>query len=299
MTTMNNGSTIKLSIVIRCRNEAKALRNVLAALKAQRCDFGWEVLVVDNESKDDTRQLATEFGARVVPITSRAFTYGRAINLGVSQSAGDLVMLLSAHSLPIGSYFLAGAVAPFDDQQVAAARCLAVSSVLQLEGWHQPKDIHYKSAQEQQQAEAGSAWLGEYPTAGCCVLRRSVWEEIKFDEQLEANEDKQWALRVLAKGYKIRCCAEAIWLHTRSYGRIARIRREARQHVALYRITKRAPLSLGRYLWLIVRTFLIAPLVAMRYVAENVAWATSLVSIPWRARYEPEIGSVDDFEEFR
>ena len=146
---MSNPATTKLSIVIRCRNEAGSLRNVFAALRAQRCDFEWEVVLVDNESEDETRRIAEEFGARVVHIARQEFTYGKAINVGVSQSLGELVMLLSAHALPIGSYFLASAAAPFDDPQVAAARCLLVTSTRQLEKWHQPKDIQYKSAEEQ------------------------------------------------------------------------------------------------------------------------------------------------------
>lgn len=296
---MSDLSTTKLSIVIRCRNEANGLRNVFAALRAQRCDFDWEVVLVDNESEDETRRLAEEFGARIVPIARREFTYGRAINLGVSQARGELVMLLSAHALPIGSHFLTGAVAPFVDRQIAAARCLLVTSTRQLEKWHQPKDIQYQSAEEQRQAEAGTAWVGEYPTGGCCVIRRAVWEEVKYDERLESNEDKLWASHVLSKGYKIRCCAEALWMYTRKYGRQERLQRETRQHLALYRITKRAPLGFGKYLWLLARTLLAAPLVAVRYVVENIAWNTSLVSIPWQARREPEIGSFAEFDQKR
>lgn len=289
----------KLSIVIRCRNEANGLRKVFAALRAQQCDFNWEIVLVDNESEDDTRRVAEEFNARIVPISRREFTYGRAINLGVRESRGELVMLLSAHALPIGSHFLTAAAAPFDDPQVAAARCLLVTSTRQLQNWHQPKDIHYKSAEEQRQAESGTAWVGEYPTGGCCIIRRAVWEDVKYDERLESNEDKLWASHVLAKGWKIRSCAEALWMYTREYGRKERLMRETRQHLALYRITRRAPLSVGRYLWLLVRTLLAAPVVAARYVLENVAWNTSLVSIPWRAKREPETGSFAEFDQKR
>ncbi len=289
----------KLSIVIRCRNEAGSLRNVLAALRAQRCDFNWEVVLVDNESEDDTREIAEEFGARVVPISRQEFSYGRAINLGVAASRGKLVMLLSAHALPIGSYFLNAAVAPFEDTQVAAARCLLVTSPRQLQTWYQPKDIHYASAEEQRKAETGSTWVGEYPTGGCCVIRRAVWEEVKYDEQLESNEDKLWASHVLAKGWKVRCCAEAIWMYTRKYGRRERVMRETRQQLSLYRITGRAPLGVGKYLWLMFRSLLAAPFVALRYVYENFAWNTSLVSIPWRAKRAPESGSFVEFDQKR
>ena len=289
----------KLSIVIRCRNEAASLRNVLAALRAQRCDFNWEVVLVDNESEDDTRKLAEEFGARIVSISRQEFSYGRAINFGVAAAKGELVMLLSAHALPIGSYFMNAAVEPFNDPQIAAARCLLVTSPRQLQTWYQPKDIHYASAEEQRKAESASAWVGEYPTGGCCVIRRSVWEEVKYDEQLESNEDKLWASHVLAKGWKTRCCSEAIWMYTRTYGRRERLMRETRQQISLYRITGRAPLGVGQYLWLMLRTLLAAPLIAVRYVIENFGWNTALVSIPWRAKRAPEKGSFAEFDRKR
>ncbi|MEK7829620.1 MAG: glycosyltransferase [Acidobacteriota bacterium] len=289
----------KLSIVIRCRNESASLRNVLAALRAQRCDFDWEVVLVDNESEDDTRKLAEEFGARVVSISRQEFSYGRAINVGVTAARGELVMLLSAHALPIGSYFLSAAIEPFNDPQVAATRCLLVTSPRQLQTWYQPKDIHYASAEEQRQAEAGTAWVGEYPTGGCCVIRRAAWEEVKYDEQLESNEDKLWASHVLARGWKTRCCSEAIWMYTRKYGRRERLMRETRQQISLYRITGRAPLGVGKYLWLMVRALLAAPLVAVRYVYENFAWNTGLVSVPWRAKRSPKSGSFAEFDQKR
>jgi hypothetical protein len=208
-------------------------------------------------------------------------------------------MLLSAHALPIGSYFLNAAVAPFEDEHVAAARCLLVTNPRQLRGWYQPKDIQYHSAEEQRQAESDTAWVGEYPTGGCCVIRRAAWEAVKYDEHLESNEDKLWASHVLAQGWKVRCCAEAIWMYTRTYGRRERLMRETRQRVSLFRITGRAPLGPGRYSWLVVRTLLAAPLVAVRYIYDNVAWHTSLLTIPWRAKRAPASGSFSEFNKKR
>ena len=286
----------QLSVVIRCRNEAQGLRNVFAALRAQRCEFAWEVVLVDNESEDDTRELAEAFGARIVTITRQEFTYGRAINRGIAAAHGELVLLLSAHALPLGSNFLAAAAAPFHEPQVAAARCLLVTKPRQLENWHQPYDLHYATVAEQQQAEAGSEWVSQYPAASCCVLRKSVWEATPFDETLEANEDKQWATRVLARGYKIHCSAEAFWLHTRHLTLRERWKKEARELVALYRLTGRAPLSWPRYFWLLLRSLLVAPYVALRYVYYNVAWNTYRVCVPWRARREAPSGSVAAFD---
>jgi glycosyltransferase involved in cell wall biosynthesis len=285
-----------LSVVIRCRNEARGLRNVLAALRAQRCAFAWEIVLVDNESEDDTRAMATDFGARVVTISRQEFTYGRAINRGIAATQGELILLLSAHALPLGEHFLAAAAAPFHDQQVAAARCLLVAKPHQLEQWHQPYDIHYATPAEQQKAESGRDWVSQYPAASCCVLRKSVWTEIPFDEMIEANEDKQWASRVLARGYKIHCSAQAFWMHTRHLTRPERWKKEVRELVALHRLTGYAPLSWSRYAWLMLRAVLLAPLIAIRHIVHNFVWNTYQVTVPWRARRAAPSGSVAAFD---
>src|SRR5262249_14886306 len=136
---------IYLSIVIRTRNSASSLKQLFGALAAQHCTFAWEIIVVDNESEDETPQLCQKFGAKVFSISRREFTYGRALNLGISNARGQLMFLCSAHSVPVGSYFLERAVAPFDDPKIAAVRCLVGSYKEQTANWYAVRDIQYAS----------------------------------------------------------------------------------------------------------------------------------------------------------
>jgi rhamnosyltransferase len=293
---MPSNNDIKLSIVIRCRNEAVNLRKTLTALRAQKCDFCWEIVIVDNESTDETKILCAEFGARVVPISQKEFTYGRAINRGFAAARGEFVMLLSAHALPIGSHFLTAAIEPFADPQIAAARCLLIGHHEQIFSWYQPKDIQYRSPEEQQNAEAGRTWLGEYPTGGCSVMRRAVWEELPYDEELESNEDKLWASQVLARGYKIRCCAEALWIYTRKYNAREKWVRNNRQELSLYRITGRPPLSIGQYCLRTVTALVKLPVLVFKQFVAELIWNTYLVTIPWQAKRAPQQGSFIEFD---
>jgi glycosyltransferase involved in cell wall biosynthesis len=295
----NNGgksimtAEMSLSVVIRVRNEAKSLRQVFEALAAQRCNFTWEVIVVDNASEDETLALCEQYNARVIPIGHDAFTYGRALNLGISKARGKLVLLCSAHSVPVGSYFLERAVAPFADPHMAAVRCL---SGMQAAKWYTACDIQYTSLEEQQAAESGPQWLAAYPTAACCVIRRSVWEQIPFDEHLEAQEDKLWASHVLSKGFKIRSCAEAVFVYTRHRRTIDQWRVRNRQYTALYRLTGQVPLRWPQFLVRVVRAALFTPLVAMKYFVNTVVSDAYLVIIPWQAKYPPRAGSLAEYK---
>jgi len=291
-------SDLRLSVVIRVRNEAKNLKRIFEALQAQRCSFNWEVLIVDNESEDETLELCRQYRARVIPIRREEFTYGRALNLGISQARGELILLLSAHSLPVGSYFLESVVAPFADPLMAAVRCLRADSD-QMREWYKPQDIRYESPEQQRAAETGMAWTALYPAANGCVIRRSVWEQVKYDEELESNEDKLWASRVLGKGYKIRSCAEAVFVYTRQRRKLDEWRRHNLDHRALYRYSGYVPLSWSRFFLRITRAVILSPLVALRYVAETVIWNTYLVTIPWQAKTPPRAGSLSEFDKHK
>jgi glycosyltransferase involved in cell wall biosynthesis len=292
---ISRAAHIHLSIVVRTRNEGHSLKQLFEALAAQRCAFGWEVVVVDNESSDDTATICRQYNARVVTIGQADFTYGRALNLGIRHARGELVMLLSAHSLPVGSYFLQAAVAPFDDAAMAAVRCLRSNSG-HMTQWYRPIDIQYHSVEEQRLAEAGTHWTTMYPAANGCVIRRAVWEQIPYDEQLEANEDKLWASRVLRNGFKVRCCAEAVYVYTRRRPKWAEWRRHNLDYRSLYRMSGYVPLTWYQYMWRVSRAILLSPLVAGRYVAEALIWNTMLVTVPWQARRSPRAGSLAEFD---
>jgi rhamnosyltransferase len=288
-----------LSVVIRTRNQAKSLRRVFEALAAQRCSFKWETIVVDNESQDETAELCKRFNARIVSIRRDEFTYGRALNVGIRDARSPLVLICSAHAVPVGSYFLEKSVAPFADPKIAAVRCLIGSDKEQTAEWYKARDIQYASAEEQRTAEVTNEWLHEYPSASCCVIRRSVWQDVPFDEDLESVEDKLWASDVLRRGYKIRSCAEAIFIYNASRGRRDVLVREYRQFRALYRARGYVPLNWSRFLGRVVRTALLTPLVAIRYFVLNVARDASMVIVPWRAKSPLRPGTLWEYSKPR
>ena len=132
-------SPIKLSVVIRCRDGATGLDQVFGALHAQSCDFAYETIVVA------TAAVGVQPGAQLITLAADQFTDGRAANLGIRQARGELVLLMNADTVLIGSGFFDQAVAPFQDPQMAGARCLLVANAAQLIRWNKPHDIQYAS----------------------------------------------------------------------------------------------------------------------------------------------------------
>jgi rhamnosyltransferase len=99
------------AIIIRCRNEERWIRETLSRLETQTYkDF--EVIVVDSGSTDNSLNIIHSFpDVRLVKISPESFTYPYAINVGIQASSATAYMvILSAHSLPIGDSWLSSAV---------------------------------------------------------------------------------------------------------------------------------------------------------------------------------------------
>jgi len=81
---------VRVSVVIPTRNEAQAIGRVLADLPS---DLVSEVIVVDNHSSDQTPDIASRMGARVISEPRRG--YGRACLTGLAcATAPDVVVFL-------------------------------------------------------------------------------------------------------------------------------------------------------------------------------------------------------------
>lgn len=88
----------KISIIIPARNESLRLPFLLESL--QKCPH--EVIVVDDESEDDTASIATSYGAKVIqPETRPQGVKGKpwALLCGVKHAQHDIVLLLDADTI--------------------------------------------------------------------------------------------------------------------------------------------------------------------------------------------------------
>jgi len=78
-----------VTVVLPCLNEAEPLPAVLAAIPA-----GYQALVVDNNSTDDTAEVARRHGARVVAEPRPG--YGAAVHAGVIAATTPIVAVIDA-----------------------------------------------------------------------------------------------------------------------------------------------------------------------------------------------------------
>lgn len=86
----------QISFIVPAHDEAVALPATLAAIRAAGDAAGvpWEVLVVDDASTDGTARVASDAGARVVPVALR--NIGAVRNAGARESQGSLLVFVDA-----------------------------------------------------------------------------------------------------------------------------------------------------------------------------------------------------------
>jgi glycosyltransferase involved in cell wall biosynthesis len=85
--------SLELSIVMPCLNEAETLATCIKKARdyLERQEIAGEVLIADNGSTDGSQEIATNSGARVVPIPERG--YGSALRGGIGAAQGQFIIM--------------------------------------------------------------------------------------------------------------------------------------------------------------------------------------------------------------
>ncbi len=85
---------MQLSVIIPTMNEEESIGQVIDSVRLALSGWDLEILVVDTNSKDRTREIAAERGAVVIEEPRRG--YGRAYKTGFERSRGEFIATLDA-----------------------------------------------------------------------------------------------------------------------------------------------------------------------------------------------------------
>jgi rhamnosyltransferase len=210
------------SVIIRAFNEEKHIGRLLTGILHQSVE-NVEIILVDSGSSDATIAIASRFPVHVFRMAPGDFTFGRSLNLGCHHARGEFIVSASAHVYPVYADWLENLLTPFEEPQVA------------LVYGRQRGNDHTRFSEHQILA----AWFPEesnldqghpFCNNANAAIRRALWEERRYDEDLPGLEDLEWATWAQGQGYQIAYAADAevIHIHEETYAQIYnRYRREA------------------------------------------------------------------------
>ena len=182
-----------VSIIIRVKNEEKWISSCLRAVFSQKYK-NFEVILVDNNSRDNTLKQAKKFKIKIIKI--KKFYPGKAINVGIKKSNGSTIVCLSGHCIPTNENWLNNLIKNLNKSDIGGVygrqEPLSFSSALDkrdliltfgLDKKTQKKDYFFHNANS--------------------AFKRKVWEKFNFDEKLENLEDRVWGKKIIDAVYKI------------------------------------------------------------------------------------------------
>lgn len=249
---------LELAVIVPCHNEETTLGVQLDALTAQEWDGAWEIVIVDNNSTDDTVAVANSYAGGPIPLRVVSATEGRGVayarNAGARSTDATSIAFCDGDDMVFPGWTAAIGTALRSDSLVVGT----------LEADHLNEPWLARSRPMGGADRLPTFGATPFARGNNCGMRRTVWEQLDgYREDFEGLEDIEFSLRANAAGfaitlapgalvaYRFRPGLRAVWSQGFFYGR-------GRPALAVQAATLglRPPprfAGLKSWLWLVVR----------------------------------------------
>jgi len=210
-------STPPVSVIVLTHNTRDLVLRSLEAFYDRALSWGWQIIVVDNGSTDDTARLVSERFPEVELIRSeRNLGFAGGNNLGLRRAQGRVVVLMNGDVLASGEALRAAADALMAQSDVGALspRLVTLNGMPQPFAFGKDPTLGYL-LQRGLRAILGLGpmhhWGVEHPievdwvSGACMLVRREVIEQVGLlDERFFLYfEDNDWCLRMRKAGWRV------------------------------------------------------------------------------------------------
>ena len=196
----------KISIIIRTYNEEKHIGKLLAEVSQQRDVGELEIVIVDSGSQDETIEIVRNFDTQIVTISPEDFSFGYSLNKGIDKAIGEICVIVSAHCHPSDDLWLKSLIAPFSNNQV-------MMTYGNQRGAEETKFSEQRLFGKLFGEETILDDQVPFANNANSAIRRSFWQNYRFNEAVTGFEDLDWAKHVRHEGFKISYIAEALVYH--------------------------------------------------------------------------------------
>jgi GT2 family glycosyltransferase len=178
------------------------LVTTLRMLEAQTF-MPYEVLVVDSSAGNGIAEVLQQYGPvhafrlRRIPLVVECFSYCHAMNVGVQEAEGEIVVSLSGDATPANERWLETLIAPLEDPKVAGAFSRHIARPGVPLAWAERLRLWWRYRSKATTLRQTDHVFSNASSA----FRRDLALEIPFDETLTEIEDYAWAGAVQQRGY--------------------------------------------------------------------------------------------------
>lgn len=235
----------RCSIVIRAYNEEEHIGRLLSGITAQTLK-DVEIILVDSGSTDGTVAIASRYPVKILRIPKEDFSFGRSLNIGCEAATGEYLVFASAHVYPVYKDWLEQMLRPFDDPKVA----LVYGKQRGNETTHYAEERIFSRWFPE---ESDLTQTHPFCNNANAAIRRSLWEQFPYNEELTGLEDLEWAKRVIEAGYHLAYAAGATIIHVHNERPRQTYNRYRREAIAFKQIFSNERFTLGDFLtmWLL------------------------------------------------
>jgi glycosyltransferase involved in cell wall biosynthesis len=190
----------RVSVIVPTHNRPKLLSEALATIRAlEGPDLSFEILVADNGSNPQTRDVADAFGATYIAADHRPGA-SVARNAAMKTATGEFVAFLDDDDRWLSTH-IRGHLALLDVRPDIEA---VIGQVVSVDHELRPVGKPWPSEPPGEGNELVRKMLsGYFPQIGATVARTRIRELVgEFDERLIGGEDLDWLLRI-ARRHKL------------------------------------------------------------------------------------------------
>ncbi|MEZ5003158.1 MAG: glycosyltransferase [Chitinophagales bacterium] len=219
---------MKVSIIIRAFNEEKHIGKLLKGISEQT-ETSIETILVDSGSTDKTVKIASHYNVKLVTIKPEDFSFGYSLNKGCEAASGEFLIMASAHVYPVYKDWISQMLLPFENNEIALVYGKQRGNELTKYSEHK---IFEKWFPEESDFDQQTPFCNNANSA----IRKSLWENDRYNETVTGLEDLEWATRIMEKGYKIAYNADAEIIHVHEETPQSIMNRYYREALALKKI---------------------------------------------------------------
>jgi glycosyltransferase involved in cell wall biosynthesis len=218
---------VDVSILLLTKNARQDLERVLPVLFAQKQVSPFEVIAIDSGSSDGTLEVLRRFPVQLRQLPAQEFHHARTRNLAASLASGQILIFLSQDAVPASDLWLKMMISNFEDPNVAAVygrqfpkSGSSVERVDALDTIYGDEKIVKDPADRN-----GMGYRFYHFSDVNAAIRRNVWEEEHFPEDLKVFEDLGIAKRILDRGWKIVYEPQAAVFHSHTHTTVGLFKR--------------------------------------------------------------------------